>query len=62
MKKPLHVAFEKVGPHTACCLLGLWSEGKIELSLEEFRYLNKCLAQFLEQLEEVRENVFMIRE
>jgi len=62
MKQPLTIEIRHVGPHTACCLLGLWSEGKIELTLEDFRALNKRIALFLEELEEVRENVFIVRE
>lgn len=45
---------KNVGPHTACVLLGLWAEGQMSLSLEEYRMLVKRLASFLEELEDVR--------
>lgn len=51
----------EVGPHTACCLLGLWSEGQIVLSLEEFRHLVKVVANFLEELEDIRANSYLSR-
>lgn len=45
---------DNVGPHTACVLLGLWAEGRMSLSLTEFRRLVKRVSEFLEELEEVR--------
>lgn len=53
-KEPLRFGLKYVGPHTACTLLGLWSEGSMSLSLQEFRSLVKIISNFLEELEEVR--------
>lgn len=50
-----------VGPHTACVLLGLWAEAKMEFTLEEFRYLVKVLSLFLEEVEEIRSKGFLRR-
>jgi len=57
----VRVGLAQVGPHTACTILGLWSEGKLDLSLREFRHLVKVLSMFLEELEEIRGEVFMNR-
>lgn len=57
----VRVGLSNCGPHTACCLLGLWSEGKTELTLREYRMLVKILSMFLEELEEVRGEVFVER-
>lgn len=57
----VRIGMKAVGPHTACTLLGLWSEGKIDLTLLEFRHLVKILSGFLEELEEIRGQIFMHR-
>lgn len=48
-----------IGPHTACTLLGLWSEGKMSFTLIEWRYLVIVISNFLEELEEVRAHQLM---
>lgn len=58
----VRVGLNNCGPHTACCLLGLWSEGKIDLTLREYRTLVKRISMFLEELEEVRGEIFTTRE
>lgn len=57
----MRIGMKAVGPHTACVLLGLWGEGKIDLTLMEYRGLVKRLVDFMEELEEIRNEVFMNR-
>lgn len=57
----MRIGMKAVGPHTACVLLSLWAEGKIDITLMEFRGLVKIIVGFLEELEEVRGEVFMDR-
>lgn len=57
----VRVGLANVGPHTACCLLGLWAEGKVDLTLREYRTLIKTLSMFTEELEEIRGEIFMNR-
>lgn len=57
----VRIGMKAVGPHTACVLLGLWAEGKLDFTLMEYRYLVKVLSHFLEELEEVRSEVFIMR-
>lgn len=50
-----------VGPHTACVLLELWSQGQVVLSLEEFRHLVKIIGNFLEEVEDIRGQSYLER-
>lgn len=58
----VRVGLANCGPHTSCVLLGLWAEGKMELTIREYRILVKNLSMFLEELEEIRGELDMERD
>lgn len=43
-----------VGPMTAITLMELWASGHIDMTLIELRHLVKVVANFLEEVEELR--------